>query len=140
MSLGSKDGSVVASAHAALAAFEMEKNAHLAKLSGEKGVATLEKWLVHYFDRQDSYHDLEEFRFHLESVVEEYRGYYASSLANKVDLETLQRMDSIGRQYHAMIYDGEIDPYQEASDRKQAEVVKSVGALGRISRLLGWSS
>ncbi|MFZ3232809.1 MAG: hypothetical protein WA194_04720 [Patescibacteria group bacterium] len=140
MPFGSKDDPILAQAHAVFEAFETEKNAHLAKLSGEKGVVTLEKWLVHYFDRQDSYHDLEEFRFHLESVVEEYCGYYASSLANKVDLEALKRMDSIGRQYHAMIYDGEIDPYQEESDRKQAEAVKSVGALGRISRLLGWSS
>lgn len=140
MSFGSNDGSVTAQAHAALEAFETEKNAHLAKLTGEKGVATLEKWLVHYFDRQDSYHDLEEFRFHLESVVEEYRGYYVSSLENKADLESLKRMDEIGRQYHGMVFDGEIDPYQEESDRKQAEAVKSVGALGRISRLLGWSS
>lgn len=140
MSFGSKDGPVVTQAHAALAAFETEKGAHLAKLSGEKGVATLEKWIVHYFDRQDSYHDLEEFRFHLESVVEEYRGYYVSSLENKADLESLKRMDEIGRQYHGMVFDGEIDPYQEESDRKQAEAVKSVGALGRISRLLGWSS
>lgn len=138
MSLGSNDGSVAAQAHVALAAFETEKNAHLAKLSGEKGVVTLEKWLVHYFDRQDSYHDLEEFRFHLESVVEEYRGYYVSSLENKADLESLKRMDEIGRQYHGLVFDGEIDPYQEESDRKQAEAVKSVGALGRISKLLGW--
>ena len=140
MSIGSNDGSVAAQAQAAIAAFETEKNAHLAKLSGEKGVATLEKWLVRYFDRQDAYHDLEEFRFHLESIVEEYRGYYVSSLASKSDVESLKRMDAIGRQYHAMIFDGEVDPYQEESERKQAEVVKSVGAFGRISKLLGWSS
>lgn len=140
MSLGSKDGSVAAQVHSALTAFETEKNAHLAKLSGEKGVVTLEKWLVHYFDRQDAYHDLEEFRFHLESVVEEYCGYYVSSLANKADLESLKRMDEIGKRFHKMIFDGEVDPYQEESDRKQTEAVKSVGALGRISKLLGWPS
>lgn len=140
MSLGSQDGSAADQAHVALEAFETEKSAHLAKLSGEKGVVTLEKWLVHYFDRQDAYHDLEEFRFHLEAVVEEYLGYYVSSLANKADLESLKRMDEIGRQYHGMVFDGEFDPYREASENQQTEVVKSVGALGRISRLLGWSS
>ncbi|MFB0964283.1 MAG: hypothetical protein QMC36_01025 [Patescibacteria group bacterium] len=138
MSIGSEGGSVATRANASLAAFETEKNAHLSKLSGEKAVATLEKWLVHYFDRQDSYHDLEEFRFHLESVVEEYRGYYASSLANKADLETLKRMEDISRQYHGMIYDGEVDPYLEEFERKKAEAIESVGALGRVAKLLGW--
>lgn len=132
--------SLVSQANAAFEAFEIEKSAHLAKLTGDKGDETLEKWLPHYFDRQDAYHDLEEFRFHLEAVVAEYVGFYASSVENRLDEKVRTRIDEIGRSYHAMIYDGEIDPYREESERKQSEAVKSVGALGRISRLLGWSS
>lgn len=91
-----------------------------------------------FFNRQNRYSDPAEFRIHLETVVEEYVGYYVSSLENKASTESLARMDAVCREFHEMLYDGEVDPYQEESVRKQAEVVENVGALGRISRLLGW--
>lgn len=130
--------SAITSAEAASAAYQLEKDAHLSKLVGEKGKATVEKWLAHYFASQDRYHDIEEFRFHLEATVEEYVGYFSSSYGNVANEQTRMRMGEISKEYHEMLYDGEIDPYAAESERKQKEVMGKVGAFDRISRLLKW--
>lgn len=130
--------SAITSAEAASAAYHLEKDAHLSKLVGEKGKATVEKWLAHYFASQDRYRDIEEFRFHLEATVEEYVGYFSSSYGNVANEQTRVRMGKISKEYHAMLYDGEIDPYAVVAERKQEEVVGKVGALGKVSKLLGW--
>lgn len=144
-------------AESALAAFSNDKREHVAKLVGERGFETIGRWVDAYFNEQSAYRNVDEFRFHLETVIDEYVGYYVSSYANVANEQVRRRMAEISKTYHGLIYEGEFDPYADSSDSitpsvalaripsdvskseaKQRELTESVGVLRRISKLLGW--
>ena len=114
------------------------KEKHLVKLSWPSLQILIDTWIDTFFKRQRIFTDKNEFRIELETVIEEYVGYYKSSQKNILDKGVRKRMKDICIAYHELLYDGEIDPYKGVNTPEQERIINQIGARTETDRVMDW--